>query len=194
MYELPKSIVVGKVSYKIRKDGDYRLILDVISVMQRNDMNQIEKAFAMLNLFYADANVEYPEQIYWLFEDFEAAFDAMMNFIECGKKAIGHRTSYKLIDWEQDESLIVSAINGVANTEIRALPYLHWWTFISYYMAVGDCALANIVSIRDKVARGKKLEKYEQEFKRNNPEYFIWKNQVENDMSFIKSIWNQGGE
>jgi hypothetical protein len=39
-------------------------------------------------------------------------------------------------------------------------------------MAIGDGALATVVGIRDKIARGKKLEKYEQDFKRDNPQYF----------------------
>ena len=45
---------------------------------------------------------------------------------------------------------------------------MHWWTFLGYYMEIGECTLATIVSIRDKKRRGKKLEKWEQEYYRNN--------------------------
>ncbi len=70
-------------------------------------------------------------------------------------------------------------MNRVLGYEARAVPYdpetnaggLHWWTFIAAYMEIGnDCSIAQIVSIRDKLARGKKLEKHEREWYRRNRE------------------------
>ena len=53
--------------------------------------------------------------------------------------------------------------------EVRALPYLHWWTFLGYYQSVDhDGLFGFVLTIRQKKARGKKLEKYEQEFYRSN--------------------------
>ena len=77
-----------------------------------------------------------------------------------------------MIDWSHDSNLIASAINNVANQEIRSLPYLHWWTFLGYYTAIGECLLSTVVSIRYKKARGEKLEKYEKKFMQDNPQYF----------------------
>ena len=101
------------------------------------------------------------------------------------------------LDVEEKQTLEeIGKIYGVTKecirqTEIRALPYLHWWTFIGYYMAVGECTLSTIVSIRDKIARGKKLDDFEKEFKRDNPQYFRWKSeQAESDM-LLKEIWNK---
>jgi len=48
------------------------------------------------------------------------------------------------------------------------LQYLHWWTFFSYYMEIGEGLFSQVVSIRSKKAQHKKLEKYEQEFYREN--------------------------
>ena len=60
---------------------------------------------------------------------------------------------------------MVSAINKVAGREIRTDSYCHWWTFIGYFDAIdGESTFANIVNIRNKKAKGKKLEKWEQEF------------------------------
>lgn len=39
---------------------------------------------------------------------------------------------------------------------------------ISAYFEIGECAFATVVSIRNKKARGKKLEKWEQEYYREN--------------------------
>ena len=74
----------------------------------------------------------------------------------------------KQIDWDQDWNMIVSEVNKVANTEVRATDYLHWWTFIGYFNAIGEGQLSFVVSIRDKLRKGKKLEKYEKEFYRQN--------------------------
>ncbi|MFR6373307.1 MAG: hypothetical protein ACLUOB_05615 [Subdoligranulum sp.] len=53
---------------------------------------------------------------------------------------------------------------------VRALPYLHWWTFIAYFMNIGSGPLATVVGIRHKLAKGQKLEKWEQQFYRENKE------------------------
>ena len=58
---------------------------------------------------------------------------------------------------------------------------MHWWTFISYYMGIGEGGLATVVSIRDKIIKGKKLEKYEKEFKQHNPQYFKWREAVKTE-------------
>ena len=77
----------------------------------------------------------------------------------------------KLMDWEQDFSIIIPAINRVAGMEVRELPALHWWTFLGYYQEIGgDCTFAQVVSIRDKLQRGKPLDKAEREYYRRNRE------------------------
>lgn len=72
------------------------------------------------------------------------------------------------MDWEQDFQYIAAPINRVVGQEIRAMPYLHWWTFISAYYEIGDCFFAQIVRIRSLRAKGKRLEKADQEFYREN--------------------------
>ena len=72
------------------------------------------------------------------------------------------------MDWNQDAKEIVADVNKVAGQEIRAMPYLHWWTFLSYFHAIGEGQFSTIVSIRDKMRKGKQLEKWEKEFYRDN--------------------------
>lgn len=72
------------------------------------------------------------------------------------------------MDWEQDFKYIVAPINRVTGTEIRSIEYMHWWTFIAAYYEIGDCTFAQIVRIRDKKARGKPLDKTEQDWYRKN--------------------------
>lgn len=186
MYTLPKEIIIDGKTFSIRNDGDYRVILDVIASMQDPELSDEERIIAALMIFYGDIN-DYNDILN--LGDLETAVTEMNKFIDCGGDDVGCNTHVKLIDWEQDEKLITSAINAVARTEIRALPYLHWWTFIGYYMAIGECALATIVNIRSKKAKGKKLEKYEQEFYRQNPQYFRWKTEQKQAELIISKIW-----
>ena len=61
-------------------------------------------------------------------------------------------------------------MNKVAGKEIRSVDYLHWWTFLGYFMEIEEGMFSQVLSIRQKKARHKKLEKWEKEFERNNSE------------------------
>ena len=64
--------------------------------------------------------------------------------------------------------IIIPAANRVLGQEVRAMPYLHWWTFLGAYMEIGDSLFSTVLGLRQKRAKGKKLEKYEQEFYKEN--------------------------
>ena len=83
-----------------------------------------------------------------------------------------------LMDWEQDAPLIIPAINKVLGREIRADKYMHWWTFLSAYMEIGECSFTHIINIRDKKAKGKKLEKWELEYIQEHKEIVLLKEKL----------------
>ena len=194
MYEIPTTITVGSTEYQIRNKGDYRMVLDCFSALQDASLNSNERLFCSLIIFYEDINCIADIN---KFEDLEEAATKMFDFFNCGRsQSIGKKMNHKLIDWEQDSQIICSAINKVANKEVRAEPYIHWWTFMGYYSAVGESLLSTIVSIRDKIVRGKKLEKYERTFRQENPEYFVWNtNNIDDEAEeLFNELWNKGGE
>lgn len=193
MYEIPTTITVGSTEYRIRNKGDYRMVLDCFSALQDASLNSNERLFCSLIIFYDDINCIADIN---KFEDLEEAATKMFDFFNCGRsQSIGKKMNHKLIDWEQDSQIICSAINRVANKEVRAEPYIHWWTFMGYYSAVGESLLSTIVSIRDKIVRGKKLEKHERIFRQENPEYFIWNtNNIDEEAEeLFNELWNKGG-
>ena len=193
MYEIPTTITVGSTEYRIRNKGDYRMVLDCFSALQDASLNSNERLFCSLIIFYEDINCIADIN---KFEDLEEAATKMFDFFNCGRsQSIGKKMNHKLIDWEQDSQIICSAINKVANKEVRAEPYIHWWTFMGYYSAVGESLLSTIVSIRDKIVRGKKLEKHERVFKQENPEYFVWNtNNIDEEAEeLFNELWNKGG-
>lgn len=176
--------------YKIRNRGDYRVILDIFSVLEDPELEQKERIISALIIFYEDLNEV--EDVYHL-PNIESAVKSMYEFFDAGRGESAKK-SRKLIDWEGDSELICSAVNKVAGTEIRLEPYIHWWTFMSYYMSVGECILSTVVSIRDKTANGKKLEKWEQDYKLENPHYFNWKYKTVDEIdaeNWLKSVWNK---
>ena len=92
-----------------------------------------------------------------------------MDFIDMGIKEDSRKVRKKMMDWEQDASLIVTAVNKVVGHEIRTEKYLHWWTFLASYMEIDNkCLYSHILYIRNKKAKNQKLEKWEQEFYREN--------------------------
>ena len=76
-----------------------------------------------------------------------------------------------LVDWEADFDLIAAAVNHVLGTECRALPYLHWRSFLGAYMEISpDSLFARVISMRDKLKTGRKIEKWEWNWYRKNRE------------------------
>ena len=195
MYGLPKTVEVDGREYAIRNDGDFRVVIDCFVALDDAELSANERTLSSIAIFYAD--VKAIEDIFVLFDTedkMRQAIEAMFEFFNGGEEETGVKSHIKLVDWEQDEKLICAAVNSVAKTEVRMAEYMHWWTFLSFYMSIGDCTLSTIISIRDKIAHGKKLEKYEQQFRRDNPQHFRWKKktvaQADADELF-EQIWNK---
>lgn len=193
MYEIPTKLTIEGKEFQIRNNGDYRMVLDCFKALQDAELSKQERLFASLIIFYSEINsLEDLEK----FPDLSQAIEQMYYFFNCGQtQEIGRNVNYKLIDWEQDEQLICSAINKVANTEVRAESYIHWWTFMGYYSAVGESLFSTVVRIRDKIVRNKKLEKFEREFRIDNPEYFVWNArslEAQEADALLKELWNSG--
>lgn len=170
MYTLPIEIKINEDTLHIRERGDFRVILDCFSALQDMELEMEYRIAVALFIFYEDFESIQDTYNYPYLED---AVTAMFNFFVCNEKMDEDKQDKgKLIDWEADSQLIASAINKVAGKEIRAEKYVHWWTFIGYYNAVGTSVLSTVVQIRKKIVDGKKLEKHEQEFKKENPHYF----------------------
>ena len=168
------------------------MILDCFKALSDNEMSEDEQVLASLLIFYNEFTDidEIPRDE----ETLKPLIMEMYKFFNCGQEeTVGASSDSKLIDWEDDALIVTAAINNVAHTEIRSLPYLHWWTFMGYYMSIGESVLSTVVGIRDKLNKGKELEKWEREFKRDNPQYFNWKKRSKEQMEldeYVRSLWN----
>ena len=162
---LPKTVEIDGKPYEIRYD--FRVIIEILIMLNDPDLSNADKAEALLTMFYVD-----PDDI----TDVRAAVNEAYKFID-GNSSRKPQKGPRLTDWEQDFDYIIAPVNRVLGYETRAVEYdpeantggLHWWTFLAAYMEIGgDCLFSQIVSIRDKKARGKKLEKHEREWWRRN--------------------------
>lgn len=151
---LPQTLNINGRAYKIR--SDYRDILQIIAAFGDKELSDEEKAYVCLKrLFVAMESI--PKS------DYQDAYEAAVTFIEC--HISDRKPSPKVVNWEKDEQLIFPAINKVAGTEVRAVPYMHWWTFLGYFQSIDrEDIWGFILTIRQKRAKGKKLEKYEKDF------------------------------
>lgn len=195
MYSLLTNIQVNDRDFPIREKGDFRMVLDCFRAMNDTELSDMERLFATLIIFYEDFDdiSDIPRDK----ETLIALQKGMMDFFNaCDQELKKSNTGgFNLIDWDKDSNLIVSAINNVAKQEIRALDYLHWWTFLSYYSAIGECPLATIISIRYKIAHNQKLEKHEKKFRMDNPEYFnidLRSHEQKAADEYIEKLWNGG--
>lgn len=155
-WELPTSLDVGGVGVPIRTD--YRAILDILAHFNSPEYEEDEKQLICLKILYKE---EIPPALQ------AEAIQQAIAFIDGGEKKESGENP-RLMDWEQDAPILAPALNKALGLEIRSVPYLHWWTLLGAYMSIRESLFSEVVSIRQKKAKHKKLEKHEQEFYREN--------------------------
>lgn len=154
LWQLPITAQIEGKTYGIHTD--FRDILDIFRWFSREDIPLPVRWQIAIHLFYVNPIPR---------EHWEQGAQFLTDFIHCGQTP---PTGPKLMDWQQDADLIIADVNRAAGQEIRRLPYVHWWTFLSWFHAIGDGQLAAVVAIRQKLRSGKRLEGWEKTFYQEN--------------------------
>ena len=174
--ELPTSLIVGAEEWDIRTD--FRDVLKILLAFGDPNVDDAEKVLICLQIIYESFEEMPPE-------DYEEAFKQALNFIDCDMpegKADKH--SPRTMDWEQDGNIIIPAINKVAGYEVRSVKYLHWWSFMGYFMEIStDGVFGTVLRLRQKKRPGSKasLDKFEKEFWNANRELCELKPKLSDD-------------
>lgn len=156
-WNLPAMLNVAGIEYEIRTD--FRAILDILAAFNDPELPNEGKYKVMVEILYVT-----PPPMEYLEETIKKA----LWFIDCGQEQ-DDRPKPRTMDWEQDAGIIFPAVNKIAGYETRnPQKYTHWWTFMGYFNEIGDGLFSQVLSIRQKRAKGKKLEKWELEFYREN--------------------------
>lgn len=152
-YRLPMTLTLGGKQYPIHPD--FRRVLQIISVLEDPQWPEFLRWQVALELFCPGVPDKHRSE----------AMGLLADFIRCGA---ADTPGPRLLDWEQDAHVIISDVNKVAGRELRAEEFVHWWTFLGWFHAIGQGQLSTLVAIRSKRAKGEKLESWEQEFYRQN--------------------------
>ena len=154
VWSLPDALAVGEMEIPI--NGDFRNILQVMAVLEDSRFPVFYRWHRAIALFY---KAPVPQALEY------AAMQAMADFIRYGAP---DTPGPKLLDWQQDAGLILADVNKAAGQELRSCPFVHWWTFLGWFHAIGQGQLSTVVAIRQKLAARQKLEGWEQDFYRQN--------------------------
>lgn len=161
MWNLPIAVEIDGKEYAIRNKCDYRVVLDAICALNDEELEMEHRIECALFIFYEDLTG---------LKDIQTAITEMMKIINLGEETTEEEQQKpQLMDWEHDFPQLAPPISRVLGYSVRdANRYTHWWDFIGAYMEIGECTFANIISIRNKRMKGKKLEDWEREFYREN--------------------------
>lgn len=157
IFDLPITVEFGGRQWAI--NTDFRDVLRTLTAFEDPNLTKEEKVYICLHNTYPDFE-DIPAS------DMQSALDAAIAFIDHGQRS--NDPSPRTMDWEQDATLIFPAVNKIAGFEVRSADYIHWWTFMGFFMEIKNSTYATVLGLRGKKARGKKLEKDEQEFWKHN--------------------------
>lgn len=161
MWNLPTNVIINGIIYDIRNRCDYRIILDVITALNDNELELEWRVYCALYIFYEKMPCK---------ENIQEAISQMMKVINVGKDIVPDDKPV-LMNWEHDFPYIAPPISRVLGYSVRSEEkYTHWYDFIGAYMEIGDCLFSHIVSIRNKRIKGKKLDENELQFYKGNRE------------------------
>lgn len=180
--------MITNLPYHLTVDGeekeiytDFRAVVEILAAQKDPEVPREERGILLLNNLFVDD--------WTAFANTDEALEQAVWFVDCGRKYEKiSENSPQIIDWEQDYDLICSAVNKAAGVlDVRQLKYMHWWTFCGYFGERGECRISTFAEIRDKLNKGRKLEKYEKELLRENRELIILKNKSNAD--FENEMW-----
>ncbi len=181
-WSLPVSVEIDGAQYEIRNKCDYRVVLDAISALNDEELEMEYRLECALFIFYEDLTG---------LKDIQTATTEMMKIINLGEETAEEEHKPKLMDWEHDFAQIAPPISRVLGYSVRDKNnYTHYYDFIGAYMEIGECVFSNIVSIREKKIKGKKLEKWEQDFYRENRKLIDLPHKLTaEEQEFLNSDW-----
>ena len=176
---LPKSLEIDGQRYDIRTD--YRVALLIFKAYKDERLSDFGKAVNCLRLLYKEAP-----------KNTEEALKKAVWFLDGGDMPKSKQAPSPMMDWEQDQYIIFPALNKVAGYEIRSVKYLHWWSFLGLFNEIDEGLYSQVMNIRTKKAKGKKLEKWEREFYIEHTELINIKRKLtaeeQAELDFINSL------
>ncbi len=176
---LPKTLTVNGKERAI--NYDWVTCYNIMSMLQDTDFKEHEKTYGVMDMLFCDGAGSFTEEeLSDAVEEAVAFLDGPFHRVE-DNGSVKKNEPTKLIDWQQDEPIIMSAIISSVGFDIRTDSSMHWWTFLSFFSEIpAKSTFSFVINIREKVFKGKKLEAYEKDFVKKNKNliYFNTKKQL----------------
>lgn len=182
-WDLPIAVEIDGTEYKITNKCDYRMVLDVICALNDSELTEEEKIKTALYVFYEDLSE---------CSNIEQAIKEMFKIISYGDDSEELKQEKQpLMNWQHDFPQIAPPVSRILGYDVRTPDrYTHWYTFLGGYMEIGECTFQNIISIRSKRRKGKKLEDWEQDFYKENKKMVdLPQNLTEEEKEWLDSDW-----
>jgi len=155
---LPEALEVGEKLISI--NADFRNVLTIFEAFNDPELTSEEKSYICLARLYTSTLPYY---------SIDEAYKKAAWFLNGGDIPLSKPEDVRVLDWKQDEAMIMPAVSkAVGTVDIRSMPFLHWWTFLGAFGEIGEGLFSTVISLRQKKARGEKLSKSEEKFWRKN--------------------------
>lgn len=151
--KLPTKIRVNNKIYDI--NYDFRTAIKTIECFEDEDLDYSEKIYITLQNIYKGAVFED--------EDIKEAYQKAIKFLDLGKETNEKDDNQRprIYSFSKDENYIFSGINSTHGINLQKEKDLHWWTFMSLFLDMGDnCFFSELIYYRKRKAEGK-LTEYE---------------------------------
>lgn len=159
-FDLPYTVEIDGKEFKIRNRCDFRIVLQCIKALNDSELTEDQRIQCALIIFYED---------YDQIRDYQLAVSEMFRIISYNDPGSNDQQKPQIMDWEKDFPQIAPPVSRILGYDVRTPEkYTHWWTFLGGYMEIGECTFATIISIRNKKQKGKKLEKWEEDYYREH--------------------------
>ncbi|WP_373899278.1 bacteriophage Gp15 family protein [Haloimpatiens sp. FM7315] len=127
---VPTNVEIEGKEFEINTDFRTSVLFELL--MQDNNVNEEDKIYMALELYYPEIPLNINE-----------AVEQMLWFYRCGKdiresKGTGKGKSTQIYSFEYDDDYIYSAFLDQYGVDLQDIEYLHWWKFKAMFNALKE--------------------------------------------------------
>lgn len=178
----PEYVQTSLRKLNIKNKCDYRVVLKAIKILNDPALLEHDKYDCLFSVFFE----EYPQT-----EEMQEALEGIYQIINTtygqNEPIKSCEAEEKLMDWHKDFKYIAPPVSRVLGYDVRdPNKTTHWNSFVGAYQEIGECFFSQIVSMRQKMRSGKKLENWEREFVTKNYELIVLDADSDEDNEYLK--------
>ena len=175
--QLPTTVVVGGVNYKINTDFRIGIMFD--QMLSDPDLSDEEKVEVAVHLYFKDTPPP----------DVDDALNELLLFYRCGsppppkprktRKEVPKEIPPRVLDYDHDAPLIYAAFLSQYGIDLQDIDYLHWWKFSAMMEGLKDDEeICKVMSYRTVDLNGIKDKEERKRYARLKAKYALPNNEA----------------